>query len=136
MTRREKLAWVVQIVLAPLFLFAGVMKLVMDGEALTAQSGMSVAFLRFIGVCETLGGLGLILPWALRIRRELTPIAAGCLVIIMCGAVVTTAATVSLLAALFPLLTGVLLAVLAYVRWQQLHETKASGFRPQASHLR
>lgn len=120
MARRNKIVWTVQIVLAALFLFAGATKLIMDSETLTAGGPMSATFLRFIGVCEILGGLGLILPWALRIRRELTPIAAACLVIIMIGAVVTTAVTMSLAAALFPLITGVLLTTLAYVRWQQL----------------
>jgi hypothetical protein len=128
-TRRNIILWIVQIMLAALFLFGGIAKLVMDGEALTAQSGMSAAFLRFIGVCETLGGLGLILPWALKIRRELTPIAAACLVIIMVGAVVTTARTVSILAALFPLTTGVLLAAVSYARWQQVKAERASRLR-------
>ena len=119
MARRNKIVWTVQILLAVLFLFAGVTKL-MDSKAMSAQSGMPAAFLLFIGVCETLGALGLILPWAVNIRRELTPIAAACLVIIMGGAVVTTVLTMSVVAALFPLTTGVLLATLGYVRWQQL----------------
>ena len=135
MARREKILWTVQIVLAALFLLAGIMKLVMDGEALTGQSGMSAAFLRFIGVCETLGALGLILPWALNIRRQLTPIAAACLVIIMVGAVVTSALTVSVASALVPLMTGVLLATVGYTRWQQVRAEQGSGYRPQASEL-
>jgi hypothetical protein len=134
--RRNRILWTVQIVLAALFLFGGITKLVMDGEALSADSGLPAAFLRFIGVCETLGGLGLVLPWGLNIRRELTPIAAACLVIIMVGAVVTTALTMSVLAALFPLVTGVLLTTVGYVRWQQVREEQASAYRPQASHLR
>lgn len=133
MARRNRILWTVQIVLAALFLFGGVTKLVMDSAALTADSGLPAAFLRFIGVCEALGALGLILPWALSIRRELTPIAAGCLVIIMVGAVVTTALTMSLLAALLPLTTGVLLAAVGYARWQQLHTRQAAGIRGQAA---
>lgn len=135
MARRNKILWTVQIVLAALFLFGGITKLVMDSAALTADSGLPAAFLRFIGVCEALGAVGLILPWALNIRRELTPIAAGCLVIIMVGAVITTALTMSVVAALFPLVTGVLLAVTGYARWQQVREEQASGVRPQASGL-
>jgi len=128
--RRNKIVWTVQIALAVLFLFAAVTKLVMDSAAMSevsAQSGLPAVFLRFIGVCELLGGLGLILPWALKIRRELTPIAAACLLIIMGGAVVTSALTVSVVAALFPLTTGVLLATLGYVRWQQLHGDVPAG---------
>ena len=126
MARRDKILWTVQIVLAALFLFGGITKLLMDSATLTADSGLPAAFLRFIGVCETLGALGLILPWALNVRRELTPIAAACLVIIMIGAVITTALTVSLLAALFPLVTGVLLATVSYARWQQVKGTTPS----------
>ena len=132
MVRRNKILWTVQIVLAALFLFAGITKLVMDGEAMSAQSGMPAAFLRFIGVCETLGGLGLILPWALNIRRELTPIAAACLVIIMGCAVVTSALAVSVVSALFPLTTGVLLATVGYARWKQVRAEQGSGYRPEA----
>jgi hypothetical protein len=130
--RREKLLWTVQILLAALFLFAGITKLVMDAEALSADSGLPAWFLRFIGVCETLGGLGLVLPWGLNIRRELTPIAAALLVIIMVGAVVTTALTMPLAAALLPLTTGVLLVAVAKERWKQVQTRQASGFRPQA----
>ena len=136
MARRNKIVWTVQIALAVLFLFAGVTKLLMDGAAMSevsAQSGLPAVFIRFIGVCELLGGLGLILPWALKIRRELTPIAAACLFIIMGGAVVTTVLTMSVVAALFPLTTGVLLATLGYVRWQQVRAEQGSGYRPQAS---
>ena len=85
-------------------------------------------------MCELLGGLGLILPWALKIRRELTPIAAACLLIIMGGAVVTTVLTMSVVAALFPLTTGVLLATLG-IRSLAAGARRA-GLRLQASGLR
>jgi uncharacterized membrane protein YphA (DoxX/SURF4 family) len=64
--------WVVQWLLAPLFLFAGGMKLVLPIEVMTKQMPMPGVFLRFIGVCEALGAIGLILPGLLRIRRGLT----------------------------------------------------------------
>ena len=44
--------WAVQILLAVVFLLAGSMKFVMFAEDLTKDSNLSVAFLRFIGVCE------------------------------------------------------------------------------------
>ena len=75
-------------------------------------------FLRFIGVVEVLGALGLILPGLLRIRQELTPLAAVGLVIIMIGATVVTLAMGSILAALIPLGTGALAAFVAYGRWR------------------
>src|SRR5262249_36978408 len=80
------LLWIIQILLAALFLFAGVMKLVLPLEKLTGPVAVPGLFLRFIGLCETLGGLGLILPGLLRIRPGLTPLAAAGLVIIMVGA--------------------------------------------------
>ena len=73
--------WIVQGVLALLFLFAGVTKLVMPIEEMTKQMPVPLpmpgVFLRFIGVAEIAGALGLILPGLLRIRPGLTPLAAG-----------------------------------------------------------
>ncbi|HWH78696.1 MAG TPA: hypothetical protein VNT76_15050, partial [Candidatus Binatus sp.] len=63
-------------------------------------------------------GLGLVLPWLLRIRPGLTPLAAAGLVIIMIGAVVTTVATMGVVTALLPLITGILAAFVAYGRWR------------------
>ena len=48
--------------------------------------GYSKPFMVFIGVCEIVGGLGLILPLALGIAPVLTPLAALGLAIIMVGA--------------------------------------------------
>ncbi len=116
----EVLLWGVQLVLALLFLFAGVMKLITPFEVLQAQSPtLSVAFLRFIGVCEVLGALGLVLPGLFRIRQALTPLAAAGLVIIMAGAVVLTALDDVSMAAI-PLVVGLLSAFVAHARWQRL----------------
>ena len=110
--------WIVQALLAALFLFAGVMKFVMPLDQLEAQAGMPGLFLRFIGVLETLGGLGLILPGLLRIRPGLTPLAAAGLVVIMIGATVTTILSGQILASLMPLAVGILAAFVAYGRWR------------------
>src|SRR4030095_322390 len=80
--------WIVQALLALLFLFSGAMKFIMPIEEMTRDIQMPVAFLRFIGVAEILGGVGLVLPSLLRIRPGLTPLAAAGLVIIMIGATV------------------------------------------------
>lgn len=81
--------WIIQVLLALLFLFAGAMKLIMPIEEMTKQMPLAIPglFLRFIGVVEVLGGLGLILPMLLRIKPWLTPLAAAGLVILMIGAV-------------------------------------------------
>src|SRR5262249_42105566 len=78
--------WVVQGVLAALFLFAGYSKLAMPATTLAAMSHLPGAFMRFIAIAELAGALGLVLPGVLRTRTELTPIAASGLVIIMIGA--------------------------------------------------
>src|SRR3989339_1309178 len=84
--------WIVQGLLALIFLFAGGMKLVLPLEELTGPMPLPGLFMRFIGVAEVLGAIGLILPGLLRIRPGLAPLAAAGLVIIMIGATVTTLA--------------------------------------------
>jgi uncharacterized membrane protein YphA (DoxX/SURF4 family) len=109
--------WIIQVLLALLFLFAGGAKLVMPIEEMTKQIALPGLFLRFIAVSEILGGLGLILPWLLRIRPGLTPLAAAGLVIIMIGATAVTLMTGAIAMALFPLAVGLLCAFVAYQRW-------------------
>jgi hypothetical protein len=114
----NRLLWVVQGLLALLFLFAGGAKLVMPAAELTAQTPLPAAFLRFIGVMEMLGGLGLVLPGMLRIRTGLTPIAAAGLTIIMIGAVVVTIQTMGTAMAALPFVTGALAVFVCYGRWR------------------
>jgi len=111
--------WIIQGLLAVLFLFAGGIKLVLPVTEMTKQMPMlSGSFLRFVGVCEVLGALGLILPGLLRTQQWLTPLAAACLVVIMIGATVVTLTTGGGAMALFPLATGLLLLFVAYRRWR------------------
>jgi len=115
--RTNTVLWIIQGLLAGLFLLAGGMKLVLPVEAMQ-QGGMALpgSLLRFIGVAEVCGSLGLILPWALRIRPVLTPLAAAGLVIIMLGATVITALGGQVAGALFPAVVGTLCAAVAYRR--------------------
>ena len=110
--------WIVQGLLAIIFLFSGGMKLVLPLEAMTGPIPVPGLFLRFIGVAEVLGAIGLILPGVLRIRPGLTPLAAAGLVIIMIGATVLTLAGGAVALALIPLVVGVLAAFVAYGRWR------------------
>jgi uncharacterized membrane protein YphA (DoxX/SURF4 family) len=111
--------WVVQVLLALLFIWAGGYKLVAPLEKLAGPVHLPGLFVRFIGVAELLGGIGLILPSLLRIRPGLTPLAAAGLVIIMIGAVVVTLAGGSGVGmAAFPAVTGLLAAFVAYGRWR------------------
>jgi hypothetical protein len=109
--------WILQVLLALLFLFAGVMKLILPPEAMKGPVDLPGFFIKFIGLVEVLGGLGLILPGLLRIRPALTALAALGLVIVMIGAVVISL-KVGITAALFPLVVGVLLMFIAYGRWR------------------
>ncbi len=110
--------WIVQGLLALLFLFAGVMKFIMSIEEMTRQIQMPAAFLWFIGVAEICGGLGLILPSLLRIRPGLTPLAAAGLVIIMIGATIVSLMIGPVALAAMPFVVGLLAAFVAYGRWK------------------
>ena len=110
------LLWSAQIALALLFVFAGGSKLVMSiAEMQQGPVQLPGAFLRFIGVAELLGGLGLVLPGLFRVHRHLTPLAAAGLVIIMIGATVLTAAA-GTIGALFPAVVGALATVVCKYR--------------------
>lgn len=109
--------WAVQILLALLFLFAGGAKLIMPMDQAATQLSMPVWFLHFVAVAEIAGAIGLILPWLLRIKPWLTPLAAAGLLIIMIGATVVTLHP-KLTAALLPFITGVLCAFVVRGRWR------------------
>jgi hypothetical protein len=110
--------WVIQILLALLFLLGGGSKLVMPAAVMAKQSPLPVGFLRFIGVCELLGAIGLIVPGATHIKPVLTPLAATGLMIITIGATVVTVQSMGVLPAIFPLVTAGLSAFVAYGRWR------------------
>jgi uncharacterized membrane protein YphA (DoxX/SURF4 family) len=109
--------WIIQALLAALFLFAGVMKFVMSVEEMTKQIPLPGWFLHFIGIAEVLGAIGLVVPWLTGIRPGLTPLAAAGLVIIMIGATVLTLMTGGIAMALLPFVTGILCVFVAYNRW-------------------
>src|SRR4051794_34380587 len=102
MRKTNVLLWIVQVLLAALFLSSGVMKFVMPVEMMTKGTSLPGWFFHFIGVCEILGGLGLVLPGITRRGQVLTPIAAGGLVIIMIGATAISAAGGQVAVALIP----------------------------------
>jgi hypothetical protein len=114
--RFNRLLWTIQNALALLFLFAGAVKLVLPIEAMAGTFGLPGPFLRFIGVAEVLGALGLVLPGLLRIQTSLTPVAAAGLLIIMIGATAITAQAGPLATAVVPFVVGLLAAMVAYGR--------------------
>jgi DoxX-like protein len=115
--------WIAQAILALIFLFAGGMKLALPLDVLTAQIPLPGAFVRFVGVCELLGAIGLILPGIFRVRVGLTPLAATGLVLIMVGATAVTFAMGQGVAAVIPCVVGGLAAFVAYGRWPAIPKT-------------
>jgi hypothetical protein len=120
--------WIIQVLLALLFLFAGGVKLIMPIEEMT--KGMPVAipglFLRFIGVCEVLGGLGLVFPMLLRLKPWLTPIAAVGLGTIILGAIAFSL-KLGVMQALLPFVVELLLIFVAYGRWRLIPSQSEPG---------
>ena len=124
--------WIVQGLLAALFLIAGG-KLVLPLDQMTGPVALPGWFLRFIGVAEALGALGLILPELLRIRPGLTPLAAAGLVIIMIGATAVMWVGGMVAVALMNVVVALLAVFVAYGRWRlapYLDSSRPSVLRP------
>ena len=79
--------WVAQVLLAAMFLMSGFMKLAQPIDKLSQMlpwaSQVPEALVRFIGLSEVLGAVGLILPSLLRIKPQLTAWAAIGIAVIM-----------------------------------------------------
>ena len=113
--------WIIQVLLALLFLFSGGMKLVIPPDVLMSMGSPNQVripgwLIQFIGVCEVLGGLGLILPGLFKIKTGLTPLAAAGLLIIMIGAVTLTIIGDGIAAGIVPFVVALLLAFVLYGR--------------------
>ena len=84
--------WIAQVLLAGMFLMSGLMKVSQPIDKLSQMlpwtSQVPEALVRFIGVSEFLGAIGLLLPSLLRLRPKLTPIAAVGLALVMLFAIV------------------------------------------------
>ena len=90
----ETALWIVQVLLAVIFLVTGTTKLTQPREKMAAgpmrwAADVTDAQFRTIGAVEVLGAIGLILPSALGIAPLLTPLAAVGLVLTMIGAIHT-----------------------------------------------
>ena len=120
--------WILQILLGLLFLFSGSMKFIMSAEQMNEGSpvALPIWFIHFIGICEILGGIGLIVPWLTGIRRGLTPLAASLLIVIMIGATVISA-MMGILYAIVPFVVGLLLVVVARGRSKGLNNSATAS---------
>ncbi|MDP8924977.1 MAG: DoxX family protein [Chloroflexota bacterium] len=112
--------WIVQGLLALFFaLGSGAPKLLLPAEMLPPPPiPLPGPFMLFIGVAEVLGALGLILPGLLRIRPDLTPLAAAGLVFVTIGATAYQLAAGEPGNALFAVAIGLVCAFVAYGRWR------------------
>lgn len=114
--------WIVQILLAGMFLMVGFMKTATPIQELSETVPLAAEMpwlIRFIGISELAAGLGLLLPAALRVQPRLTVLAAAALLLVM------------VLAMLFHLVRGeysaigtnIVLGVLAgLVAWGRLYK--------------
>jgi DoxX-like family len=117
------LLWIIQILLTLLFLFAGGIKLATPADKWQAQAmtlpevmRFSYGFMVFIGACELLGALGLVLPGIVRKGKGLTALAALGLTIIMIGATAISVMGFGVTAGVVPLVVCLLCAFVAYGR--------------------
>jgi uncharacterized membrane protein YphA (DoxX/SURF4 family) len=110
--------WAVQVVLALLFLFAGGIKLILPIQLMLAQMPLPLPglFVRFIGLAEVAGGLGLLLPGLLRIRPLLTPLAALGLLLDMIAATTYNLSSAQIGSAVVTVVLGLICMALAYAR--------------------
>ena len=86
--------WIVQALLAAIFLITGLTKLTQPRAKMAAgpmrwAAHVSDAQFRALGLLEVLGALGLILPGVLGVAPAITPLAAVGLALTMVGAIAT-----------------------------------------------
>jgi uncharacterized membrane protein len=129
------LLWLLQSLLALFFIGAsGAPKLLLPAEGLPMPIPLSQGFVWFIGTCEVLGGVGLILPGLTRVQPRLTLVAAVCLALLT-----VCAATYQLMGgqpanAVFALVIGALALVVARGRSRYWSMTEPSAYSLVPSH--
>lgn len=113
------LLWFGQVLLGLFFIGAsGAPKLLLPAEALPMPIPLPQAFLYFVGTCEVLGGLGLILPGLTRIQPRLTVLTASCLAALTVCACVYQLLGNQPINAVMALMFGAVAAGIAYGRYR------------------
>jgi uncharacterized membrane protein len=113
--------WVLQVFLGIYFLAIGIMHFVVPPGLPAQMSWMYDLpdWLHWVsGIAEILGGLGLILPSATRIKPWLTPLAALGLAVVMGGAVVYHALRGEWMNITLNIINAAVLLFVAYGRWK------------------
>jgi putative oxidoreductase len=115
--------WITQILLAVSFGMAGWMKGTYEIPTLAMYvpwaDDVPRMLVRFIGACEFLGALALVLPAATRVKPGLTPLAAALLALTMLFAIGFHIARGETHVLVMPLLLGLLSALVAWGRWSK-----------------
>ena len=118
-------AWVLQIVVAVLFLLHGLLFTVAYGAVARRveargrpPSSLPPALRQFIGVAELAAAFGLTVPPALHLFSWLAPLAAAGLVLVMVGASIFHARKSEFQALAGTVVLGALAAVTLFLRWQ------------------
>ncbi len=117
--------WIVQGLLALLFLMAGLMKVSKSKEELKKRGGKQMSWvddvsdstIRLIGILELMAGIGLILPQLTGILPWLTPLAAVGLVLTMIGAMIVNVRNNNRLVIIENIVLLLLAAFVAYGRF-------------------
>jgi uncharacterized membrane protein YphA (DoxX/SURF4 family) len=127
--------WILQVLLALLFLLTGILNVAqVPGVTPVPPLPLPILFMRFIGVIELAGALGLILPALTRIGRRLTPLAALGLCLEMIGAMVVSLLGGSDAKALLSVIVGLLCVAVAYGVASGARSGLASAQRASQSH--
>ncbi|WP_068395702.1 DoxX family protein [Kribbia dieselivorans] len=113
--------WIIAVVLAAFFLLAGFSKVTKPKEQFVETmpwaENYSPSLIKFIGVAEILGALGLILPAAFKVAVILTPLAATGLAIVMLLAMVVHARRGETQGVVMNIVIFLLLAFVAIMRF-------------------
>lgn len=104
-------SWIIQILIAGLFLMMGSQKLMSDPETVAnfTRWGMPDKIYLVIGFFETLGAIGLLIP-------RVAGLAAVGLILVMGGALFTHLTHNEMGMAMLPLVVMILLGVIVYLR--------------------
>lgn len=118
------IVWIIQSVLAGMFAFSGLLILFLPKMKLAPKmpfvNDYSPAMVKFVAVAHILGALGLVLPMAMNILPILTPVAAGCLTLVMVLAVNYNLGRKDTKSVVVDTVIGILFLFIAYYRFNNL----------------
>jgi uncharacterized membrane protein YphA (DoxX/SURF4 family) len=111
--------WILQVLLAALFLFHGYIMVIPPAALIeTMNQVYSTWFRLFVGISESLGAIGLLLPGITRILPRLTSWAGIGLMIVAASASVFHFSRGENSSAIITAVLFVLLAFVSYMRWK------------------